>query len=298
MYFATIRQNKREIIAVLRESGKELVDVNEILESNFKMSVADMNDLVSNLKDDHLECIRIYKEDAKLASIKLEDVELMAPIPYPKRNIICLGKNYIDHANEVKGLPGADDSVPRFPIYFSKIANPAIGDKAVVKSHHEITKMVDYEVELAVVIGKEGIDIKEEDAESHIFGYTIINDVSARNIQRKHMQWFKGKSLDTFCPMGPYLVHKSQIPFPVELDIKCSINGELRQNSNTKNMIFDIAGVISDFSKGVKLEVGDIIAMGTPSGVGLGFDPYKFLKSGDVMECYIEKIGYLINEIR
>jgi 2-keto-4-pentenoate hydratase/2-oxohepta-3-ene-1,7-dioic acid hydratase in catechol pathway len=255
---------------------------------------ADMNDVIENFTDEAMKNLE-KKAEASEATISLSDVKVLAPIEYPKRHIFCLGKNYLDHANETKGLPGGSDDIPQFPIYFSKVAHPAIGQGENVLAYQAYTEKVDYEVELAVVIGKDGIDIAKEDAESHIFGYTIINDISARNIQRKHGQWFKGKSMETYCPMGPVLVHKSEIPFPVELDIKCSINGELRQNSNTNQLIFDIPTIIHDLSKGMYLRKGDIISTGTPAGVGLGFTPFKFLKPGDVMECYVEKIGTLTN---
>lgn len=254
----------------------------------------DLNALIDNMSEEEVLALA-EKAKATEGTIALEAVKVLAPIEYPKRNIFCLGKNYLDHANETKGLPGGSDDIPQFPIYFAKVAQPAIGQGENVLAYQEYTDMVDYEVELAIVIGKDGIDISKEDAESHIFGYTIINDVSARNIQRKHGQWFKGKSLETYCPMGPVLVHKSEIAFPVELDIQCSINGEMRQNSNTNQLIFDIPTIIHDLSKGMYLRKGDIISTGTPAGVGLGFKPFKFLKPGDTMECYVEGIGKLTN---
>lgn len=228
-------------------------------------------------------------------TLALSEVELLAPIPYPKRHILCLGKNYSDHAKEIQGLPGSMDELPKFPIYFNKVAEPAVGHEAIIKAHDNLTDMVDYEVELALIIAKDGINIPKEEAENYIFGYTILNDISARNLQRKHMQWFKGKSLETFCPMGPYIVTKDEIPFPVALNIQCRINGEIRQDSNTNQLIFDIPTIIEDLSKGMYLRKGDIIATGTPAGVGLGFKPYKFLKQGDQIDCSIEKIGCLTN---
>ena len=254
------------------------------------------------------ELIEIYDEKIEMDIINelaggldgwipLNNVKFEAPIPYPKRNIICLGKNYMDHAKETKGLPGgSEEDIPKFPIYFAKVANPAIGDGDIIRSYESITNKVDYEVELAIIVGKEGRDISRENAEDHIFGYTIVNDISARNIQRKHGQWFKGKSLDTYCPMGPYIVCKDEIKFPLELDIKCSINGEVRQDSNTRELIFDVPHIIEDLSKGMTLLPGDIIITGTPSGVGLGFKPFKFLKIGDEIKCYVEKIGHLYSK--
>ena len=166
-------------------------------------------------------------------------------------------------------------------------------DKVIIPKDY--TYKIDYEVELAIIIGKGGKDISPENAEEYIFGYTIGNDISARDVQTKHTQWFKGKSLDTFSPLGPCIVDKSEIKFPIELDISCKINGEVRQNSNTKNLIFDIAYILSDLSKALTLKAGDIILTGTPAGVGVGFKPHKYLKSGDIIECYIENIGRLTN---
>ncbi len=233
-----------------------------------------MNMLIETWNEDILEQLEKEVERCDHKAIDLDHVDILAPIPFPKRNLFCLGKNYLDHALETKGLAGGSDEIPKFPIYFSKIADPAIGNRATILNHLTITDKVDYEVELAIVIGKDGIDINKEDAEAYIFGYTVANDVSARNIQRKHGQWFKGKSLKSHCPMGPWIIYKSAISFPVELDIQCWVNDELRQNSNTKQFIFDIPTIISDLSKGMYLRKGDIILTGTPAGVGLGFKPF------------------------
>ncbi len=277
-----------------------------------KGSIVPMASLLGHLgkaiPENLLEFIRIYSDSLikdfevvlsteDIEKIPYDDVKVTAPIPSPRRNVFCLGKNYKDHALEMKGFTDVKTDIPEYPIYFTKVADPCIGhmDKVIVPKGY--TKKVDYEVELAIIIGKDGKDIPKEKAEEYIFGYTIANDISARDIQTKHSQWFKGKSLDTFTPVGPYIVHKAQIGFPVELDISCKVNGELRQNSNTKHLIFDISYIISDLSKGLTLRAGDIILTGTPAGVGMGFDPPKLLKSGDVVECYIEKIGTLTNII-
>lgn len=268
---------------------KEIVDVEALMNRNLSM-----NEIIEGGEALLLSMERKLS-DYEGDRISLSNVKVCAPIPYPKRHIFCLGKNYLDHANETKGLPGSDSEIPRFPIYFTKIADPAIGPFDMIKSYPELTDKVDYEVELGVIIGKSGINISVEDAKDYIYGYTIINDISARNIQRKHGQWFRGKSLDTYTPMGPYVVTADEIPWPVELDIKCYVNDELRQDSNTSQLIFDIPSIISDLSKGLHLKAGDIIATGTPSGVGLGFKPFKFLNHGDQITCEIEKIGTLTN---
>ncbi len=297
MYFATYNYNNNQDYGILTEKKDYIIPIKQILQYlNYNKDIpTSLNEFIIKSNDDLINNIEDLMNNNSFKKIPITDIKLCAPIPYPKRNLICLGKNYLDHAKETVGLKGSDDNVPKFPIYFTKTANPAIGNNDIIKNHSDITNKVDYEVELAIIIGKDGINIKKEEAENYIFGYTIVNDVSARNIQRKHGQWFKGKSLETFCPMGPYIVHKNKIPFPVELNLKCSINGELRQNSNTNNLIFDIPCILNDLSKGMKLKAGDIIATGTPAGVGLGFKPFKFLKSGDKIECYIEKIGMLTN---
>lgn len=297
MYFLTYNYNKKTETGLMDNDKNNIIPLKNIFNKLDLDFHGDLNSLIDIFNKDLFEQISeiIKNWDGKL--IPLDDVKLCAPIPYPKRNLICLGKNYLDHAKETMGLKGSEDNIPKYPIYFNKSANPAIGDGDIILNHRDITNMIDYEVELAIVIGKDGINIPKEDAEDYIFGYTIVNDISARNIQRKHGQWFKGKSLETFCPMGPFLVHKSQIPFPVELNLICKINSEIRQDSNTKNLIFDIPYIISDLSKGMYLRKGDIIATGTPSGVGLGFKPFKFLKSGDLIECTIEKIGTLSNKM-
>lgn len=295
MKFATYIYNKVEEVGVI--SSNRVIPLREIMSTINMKAPKNMNEFIELADDNLIEKLKEHINKNNYQGIEMKDIKLSPPIPYPRRNIICLGKNYLDHAKETSGVPGGTDDIPKFPIYFTKIANPAIGNGDIIKRHSDITDSLDYEVELAVIIGKDGINIKKEEAGDYIFGYTIINDVSARNIQMKHGQWFKGKSLDTHCPMGPYIVHKSEIPLPLELDIKCRVNGELRQNSNTKEFIFDIPHIISDLSKGMKLIAGDIIITGTPAGVGLGFKPNKFLNSGDVVECCIEKIGTLTNKI-
>ncbi|NTW71046.1 MAG: fumarylacetoacetate hydrolase family protein [Eubacteriaceae bacterium] len=231
----------------------------------------------------------------KLPVIPVNLVKIESPIPYPRRNVICLGKNYLDHAEEIKSIPGAPSQVPTQPIYFTKIAYPAIGQGDTILNHKEITESVDYEVELAIVIGKKGKNISKEMAADHIFGYTIGNDVSVRNLQMRHTQWFKGKSLDTCCPLGPSIVTKDEFTFPPDLEIESRVNGELRQRSKTSKLIFDIPYIISDLSQGLTLYPGDIIMTGTPAGVGFAFDPPKTLIPGDKVECFIQGIGTLVN---
>src|SRR5216683_1298212 len=220
----------------------------------------------------------------------LKRVRLLAPIPSPSRNIFCLGRNYADHAAE----RGA--AAPEHPVYFTKPATAVVGPGDDVV-HHAITKELDYEVELTAVIGTGGRDIARADALKHVFGYTIINDVTARDLQRRHEQWFKGKGIDGSCPMGPWIVHASAIEDPQALDIKLRVNGEQRQSSNTKHMIFDLKTIIESLSLGMTLEPGDVIATGTPSGVGFAMNPPGLLKGGDVIEAEVEGIGILRNTV-
>jgi len=293
MKFIHYLHNGHKSIGVLNEASK-IVPLKDVFMPLGRVVPETLNEYIDMYGDWDIAELKAQIQGIK-SDFDLSDVKILAPIEYPKRNVFCLGKNYMDHAKETKGLPGGTDDIPQFPIYFAKVAQPAIGHGDVIREYAEYTNKVDYEVELAVIIGKDGIDISKEDAEAHIFGYTIVNDISARNIQRKHGQWFKGKSLETYCPMGPILVHKTEMPLPVELDIQCRINGELRQDSNTRQLIFDIPTIIHDLSKGMYLRKGDIIITGTPAGVGLGFTPFKFLKSGDRIDCWIEGIGTLSN---
>lgn len=294
MKFINYEVNSEKELGLMKEE-KTIVPIKTLLESMGRQTPNDMNELIDQMHAEDIKRLEGLLEEYTGQCILLEHVKVLPPIEYPKRHLFCLGKNYMDHATETKGLPGGSDDVPKFPIYFAKVASPAIGHGDNIMNFADLTDKVDYEVELALIIGKDGINISKEDAEDHIFGYTIVNDISARNIQRKHGQWFKGKSLETYCPMGPVIVHKSQMPFPVEVDIKCFINDELRQDSNTKQLIFDIPTIIEDLSKGMYLRKGDIIITGTPAGVGLGFKPFKFLKPGDKIECQIEGIGSLVN---
>ncbi len=223
---------------------------------------------------------------------------LLAPIPCPQQDIICLGINYMDHAEESARFKNEKFSGERpYAVYFSKRVNRAVNPGEGIESHRDIVDSLDYEAELAVIIGKDARNVPKERAEDYVFGYTIINDVSARNIQNRHKQWYFGKSLDGFLPMGPCIVTADSIPYPPELAISSLVNGELRQNSNTKHLIFGISHVIHELSQGMTLKAGTIISMGTPSGVGMGFDPPKFLVPGDCVECRIEGIGRLMNPV-
>ncbi len=235
---------------------------------------------------------------ARAPEIALNDVHFEAPFPRALRNVICLGKNYLAHVNEVKNLANDTFRPPEVPIYFSKMVDRFTGDGDILTISNGPSQAVDYEAELAVIIGRGGKDIAPEDAFDHIFGYSIGNDFSARELQSAHNQWFRGKSIDGFCGFGPVIVSRHDIEEPPALRVTCHVNGELRQDGNTEQFIFDIPYIISDISRGTTLRPGDVILTGTPSGVGAGFDPPRYLKPGDVVRAEIEHIGVLETLIR
>jgi 2-keto-4-pentenoate hydratase/2-oxohepta-3-ene-1,7-dioic acid hydratase in catechol pathway len=226
---------------------------------------------------------------------------LEAPIPRPRRNIYCVGKNYHEHAKEF-AASGFDSSavagaVPKHPIIFSKVPECVIAHRDPVSIDRSVSQAIDYEAELGVIIGKGGRGIKAANALDHVWGYTIINDVTARDLQGLYSQWLIGKSQDTFCPMGPWAVTADEIDLR-DTKIQCWINGELRQDANTRDLIFDVPTIIETISAGVTLMPGDVIASGTPAGVGIGFKPPKYLAPGDVARIDIAGIGVLENEFR
>ncbi|MGQ4615852.1 fumarylacetoacetate hydrolase family protein [Nocardia sp. R7R-8] len=238
---------------------------------------------------------------ADLPGVPLESVRLLAPIPVPRRNIFCVGKNYREHVVEF-GKSGYDTpsrsvDVPDKPIMFSKATTAVTGPYDDVESHPGVAHEIDYEGELAVIIGPGGRGISRERAYEHVWGYTIINDVTARDLQRDHKQWLLGKSLDTHCPMGPAVVTADEISDVRELELETKVNGEVRQSAVVKDLIFDIPELIATVSAGIRLLPGDIIATGTPAGVGIGFDPPRFLHSGDVVEITITQLGTIRNRI-
>ncbi len=226
---------------------------------------------------------------------------VLAPIPRPRRNIFCVGKNYYEHAHEFAGS-GFDSSaqsgaVPEAPIIFSKVPESVIGPGEPIIFDPDVSTAIDYEVELAVIIGKGGRRIAQAAAMDHVWGYTIVNDVTARDVQGRLKQWLIGKSFDTFCPMGPWIVSADEIDLG-DTCVRCWVNGELRQQANTRDLIFDVPTIIETISAGVTLFPGDIIATGTPAGVGIGFKPPKYLKDGDVVTLEISGIGRLENQVR
>ena len=231
------------------------------------------------------------------ALLPLASVALQAPIPQPRRNVFCVGRNYMDHVAEGDRTRGITQSeVPKYPQFFTKAADCVIAPDAKVPTHEGVTKWLDYEVELVAIIGTTGRDIPKEKALEHVFGWTIGNDVTGRDLQRRHGQWFKGKSLDRSCPLGPVIVPASDLN-AADLAIGLKLNGEQRQASRTSKMIFDVPEIIHQLSSGFTLLPGDVIMTGTPEGVGYAMQPPQTLKAGDVMELTIEGIGTLTNSI-
>lgn len=239
--------------------------------------------------------------ESRHARLARSAVYLAAPMPRPPRNIICVGKNYREHAHEFhrSGLDAsaAAEAVPEAPIFFSKPPSTVIGPGEPIPAHLDHSASTDYEGELAVVIGRGGRGIARAQAFAHIFGYTIVNDVTARALQLAHRQWFLGKGLDGFCPMGPAIVTADEIPDPRELVLETRVNGELRQSAAVCDLVFDIPCLIETLSRGMTLEPGDLIATGTCAGVGIGFTPPRFLGAGDHVAVTIEPIGTLQNPV-
>lgn len=242
--------------------------------------------------------IGLERQPNSLDPVPLSEVRLEAPLPWPRRNIFCVGKNYYEHAHEFS-KSGFDSSaaagaVPAYPIIFSKVPESVIGPAAPILIDPEVSTAIDYEAELAVIIGRGGRGIRSENAFDHVWGYTIINDVTARDLQGRYSQWLIGKSQDSFCPMGPWAVTRDAFDIS-DAGIRSRVNGELRQEANTGRLIFDVPTIISTIAAGLTLLPGDVIATGTPAGVGIGFDPPKYLKPGDIVSVEIDGIGVLEN---
>jgi 2-keto-4-pentenoate hydratase/2-oxohepta-3-ene-1,7-dioic acid hydratase in catechol pathway len=284
MKFAAFSYKGADLIGLVDAEGVNVVPI---------PGAVDMVDLITRFAQ--------IKPDLAMPqpSFAIADVELRAPIAVPRRNIFCVGKNYGEHAREfsrsgfeagaVKGI-----ELDEYPAVFSKGPNTVVGPYDDVLLHANVTSSVDYEAELAVIIGRVGKGISPERAYEHVFGYTIVNDVTARDRQKNHKQWFLGKTLDTFCPMGPWITTADELD-PENLEVSCWVNGELRQHANTRDLIFDIPRLISTISEGLVLMPGDIIATGTPAGVGIGFAPPRFLRKNDVVAVEISKIGRIEN---
>ncbi len=230
-------------------------------------------------------------DDDASRGLPLESVQLRAPLPHPARNVVCVGLNYADHVAESQSVVGSN--LPEYPVFFTKPPSTVIGPDDAIPWHGHVSTAIDWEAELALIIGRECRDVDEASALECVFGYTVANDVTARDLQRRHGQWYKGKGLDGFCPMGPLVVTADEIGDPHQLDISLRVNGVEKQRSNTRHLIFRIPRLIAEWSAGMTLFPGDILLTGTPSGVGIGRTPPEFLKPGDVVEAEVSSIGVL-----
>jgi 2-keto-4-pentenoate hydratase/2-oxohepta-3-ene-1,7-dioic acid hydratase in catechol pathway len=292
MKFATFTVDGRRAVAVVDPAQGLVWPLDKILGRD----VADMLDLIRRYAEIR-QSIRPNGHAIDLASVALD-----APIPRPFRNILCVGKNYRDHAQEFaasgfdSSAASRTDAIPAAPIIFTKAPESVVGPGQPIIHPAEISNSVDYEAELGVIIGTGGRGISRKDAYAHVWGYTIINDVTARDWQGRHKQWFLGKSFDTFCPMGPWAVTGDEIDVE-NLDIKCWVNDELRQSANTRDLIFGIPELIETISAGITLYPGDVIATGTPAGVGIGFTPPRYLAPGDRVRIEVEGIGTLVSPV-
>ena len=283
MKLVTYLQNGKEAVGVLSVDGSVVRP----------LPFADMNTLIEAPREQLLAAAEAAQD-----ALPLSAVTLLAPIPRPRQDIICLGMNYRDHLTEAANYDSAFAKERPVTVYFSKRVSQAVAPEGFIESHPGLVERLDYEAELAVIIGRTVKNVKAADAADYIFGYTILNDVSARLLQTSHKQFYFGKSLDGFTPMGPCITTADEIAFPPALTLTTRVNGELRQNSNTELLLNNIAEIIQELSSGMTLLPGTIIATGTPAGVGMGFDPPKFLKPGDVVECTIAGIGTLRNTVR
>ena len=294
MKLITYRSDNLESVGVVTEDGLSVLPL-----SAFGLPYASMNELIEKITDEELAAISRSLPEKQAEAIPFGSVELLAPIPVPKQDILCLGINYMDHAVESARYKKEDFNGERpYPVYFCKRVNECTPHGGEIDGHFDIQERLDYEVELAVVIRKDARNVKREDALDYVFGYTIVNDVSSRDLQGRHKQFYFGKSLDTFTCMGPWIVSADELPAVPDLPIYSKVSGELRQNSTTGHMIFDIPYIIEELSAGLTLKSGTVIATGTPSGVGMGFTPPKWMKSGDVVECTVEGIGTLRNTVK
>jgi 2-keto-4-pentenoate hydratase/2-oxohepta-3-ene-1,7-dioic acid hydratase in catechol pathway len=284
MRFVTARYEGQQRVAIEAESDPDQLG---LLHPSFS-SVLDVIDAGDQVP-------------APLEWVVAEDVLFLAPVPSPRRNILCVGMNYREHSKEF-ALSGFDTSaaaisLPEFPIVFSKFGSSVVGSGETIDLLSNVTTQVDYEAELAVLIGKQGRDIPVDEAMDFVWGYTAINDVTARDRQKRHRQWLLGKTLDGFCPMGPRAVTHDEVDL-ADTHVSCHVNDELRQEANTRELIFSVPEIISVISEGFTLQPGDVIATGTPAGVGIGYDPPRFLKSGDCVRIEIANVGILENTFK
>jgi 2-keto-4-pentenoate hydratase/2-oxohepta-3-ene-1,7-dioic acid hydratase in catechol pathway len=277
--------------------GDTVVDLKTATPRTWPDAPTTLVDLIHRGPDAWRQMAAIGAEAISAHSHLASAVRWHAPIPRPAKNVFCLGLNYAAHARESSQARGREVKIPTVPVIFSKAPTTVSGPFDDVAVDRQVTTQVDWEVELGVVIGKSGRNIATADALDYVFGYTVINDLSARDLQQQHMQWFKGKSLDGFCPMGPVVVTADEFGDPQSKRLQLRVNGVTKQDGSTANMIFPVDVIVEWLSKGLTLDAGDVIATGTPDGVGMGRTPQEFLQNGDVVETEIEGIGTMRNRI-
>ncbi len=258
-------------------------------------SAQDMNQFIRQL--DGRSPTEFTAQADAAPGLPLSDCRLLAPIPRPQQDVVCLGVNYYEHRDETLASNIKYDGQLNKTIYFSKRVNRAVDPNGAIESHADLTSQLDYEVELAVILGRDAKNVPMDQVKDYVLGYNILNDVSARDLQAAHQQWYFGKSLDNFTPMGPWIVTRDEFDWMPKTDIRSYVNGELRQNSSTDLMMTSIEDAVHQLTQGVTLLAGTIIAMGTPSGVGMAFTPPKFMRPGDVVRCEIDGIGALENTV-
>ena len=288
-----VNYNNSSLLAVSKDQEKFIIPgIQKNCPENFK-SIENF----LNYNNGDCEELFQYLEISNLREINISKKDILAPIARPQQNIMCMGLNYEDHIKESEKVFLKDIKRPKYPIIFTKSSLSINSPYGEIPLRDDVSIELDWESELAIVISKPGIHIRKEDAFDHIFGYMVLNDISARDIQRKHKQFFLGKSLPGACPIGPCIVSKDEINDPHNLKISCKVNNIIKQKSNTKYQIFDISTQIETISRSTYLVPGDIIATGTPSGVGFARTPPEFLKNGDIVECEVEKIGKIVNRV-
>ncbi len=294
MKLASFRYNGTDSVGVLSSDETKIYPFKDIKDMNeFIDECAGNSKILAETRE------KLVKLEAdRNVGIPLSNVQLLAPIPVPKQDVICLGINYALHAQESAKFSADNFKIEKsYPVYFSKRVNEAVPHGGVIHIDENVVTALDYEVELAAIIGKDAKNVAPEDAYDYVFGYTILNDVTDRTAQTNHTQWYFGKSFDDFTPMGPYIVTEDCFERPPILKIQASVNDEIRQDATTDQLIYDLSYIISDLSAGMTLKAGTVIATGTPAGVGMGFKPPKFLKKGDKIVCTVEGIGSLENTI-
>jgi 2-keto-4-pentenoate hydratase/2-oxohepta-3-ene-1,7-dioic acid hydratase in catechol pathway len=298
MKFVTVRHQGRVLAGLWTAGGVlDLVEAARLSGESAKLS--SVVEIIRGGNESYAAVTRLAARMHQLGDALLahDAVELLAPIPWPVRNIFCVGKNYLDHVTEGSQARGTPVKLPEVPQFFSKATHAMNSSTGNLRFDPRVTEQLDYEVELAVILGRGGRDISAAQSFDHVFGYAVANDVTARDLQRRHEQWLKGKSLDTTFPFGPWIIDREEIGDPTTLELVMTVNGEERQRARVAQMIFDIPSIIATLSVGMTLEAGDIISTGTPSGVGYAMKPPRFLRDGDLMIASIDRIGELRNRV-